>query len=428
MPSVAGQAPGPDRAGDSDAREGPGPAPRIGRYEVLGELGQGGFGTVLLVRDPSLLVDRAMKVPNPQTLASRSAIARFVEEGQKSVRIEHPNVVRVLDADTAGPVCYTVMEYCPEGSLAGWLARRLAGRLISPGWAARLVAEIADGVQQAHSLGILHRDLKPGNVLLVRAGKDDGETSLRSVPGQRLRPGEGARRDRPDHRGRDRDRRGAGTRGYMSPEQFRGDRPVREPSDVYGLGVILFELLTRQRPYAGLEGDASVGRWLDDSPPPSLRAIRPDVPRDLETICRTCLAKAPGDRYPTAGALAADLRRFLSGDPVEGSPWWKRARAGLRRHRVGIIVGMAALILSIGLGAVVEAVQRNNAKSWLGHEQCLARHELPTLIAERDPPTRRVIGPLNEMFDRGNATQRLAAAVAWPGCDPSVRSTRVSRS
>ena len=321
-----------------------------------------------------------MKVPNPQTLASRSAMARFVEEGQKSVRIEHPNVVRVLDADTAGPVCYTVMEYCPEGSLAGWLARHPADRPIPPRWAARLVAEIADGVQQAHSLGILHRDLKPGQ---RAAGAGGQGRSARTFPSFCPKVSDFGLAKVLDETGQtigDATATGAalGTRGYMSPEQFRGDRPVRDALGRLQPGrdpVRAADATTALMP-GSRATRRSPGGWTTRRPRRS-RAIRPDVPRDLETICRTCLAKAPGDRYPTAGALAADLRRFLNGEPVEGSPWWKRARAGLRRHRVGIVVGLTALILAIGLGIIVETGQRNNAKSWLTRMGNASIDELP---------------------------------------------------
>ena len=354
-----------------------------------------------------------MKVPRPETLASASAMARFVEEGRKAVRIEHPNVVRVLDADAVGPICYIVMEYCPDGSLAAWLAGRPADHPIPPRWAAALVAEIAGGVQEAHALGIMHRDLKPGNVLLVRAGEDDSA----DIPSFRPKVSDFGLAKVLDEAGVTLGGETSagvamGTRGYMSPEQFRGDRPVREPSDVYSLGVILFELLTRKRPYAGPDGDAHAGRWLDDSPPPSLRAIRPDIPRDLETICRTCLAKAPGDRYRTAACLADDLRRFLKGDPVEGSPWWKRARGDLRRHRAGLLVGATALVLAVSLWATVETINRGKANSWLTQLGSALLGDLPILIAERDPPDSRVIGRLNEMFQKESGSEKLAASIA----------------
>jgi len=416
---------GKGAAGGSDERVIPTASPdsgtvlRIGRYEILGELGQGGFGTVLLARDPSLLVERAMKVPNPETLASSSAMARFVEEGQKAVRVEHSNVVRVLDADTAGPICFIVMEYCPEGSLAGWLAHRPADRPIPPRWAAALMAEIADGVQAAHSLGILHRDLKPGNILLVRSGVD----ASTDIPSFRPKVSDFGLAKVLDEAGATIGGEtpggvALGTRGYMSPEQFRGDRPVREASDIYSLGVILFELLTRRRPYSGPAGDAPAGRLLDDSPPPSLRSIRSDIPRELETICRACLAKAPGDRYRSAANLADDLRKFLRGDPVQGSPWWKRARANLHRHRAAVLMGVGMVVLASGLGAMIETANRNKARSWLIRMGNASLRDLPALIAERDPPDGRVKIPLGDMFERGNPSQKRAAAVALAGSRP----------
>jgi hypothetical protein len=276
-----------------------------------------------------------------------------------------------------------------------------------------LVAEIADGVHEAHRLGVLHRDLKPGNVLLARVDStsdtdpprfspkvsDFGLAKVFDAGGEATTPSlpSGA---------------AMGTRGYMSPEQFRGDRPVREPSDVYSLGVILFELLTRTLPYRGLAAADALSRWMDESPPPSPRSVRPDIPRDLETICRICLAKAAEDRYPTAAALADDLRRFSRGDPVAGSPWWKRVRSRIRRHRTAITVGLPATLLLAGLGVTLETRSRNNASVWLTRLSTASTSQLPSLLVERDPPDWRVVPGLNAMFQEGPQEAKFAAAFA----------------
>ena len=151
-----------------------------------------------------------------------------------------------------------------------------------------------------------------------------------------------------------------GTLAYMSPEQARGDKTIRAAADVYGLGAILFQILTRTLLYPASSEAEVLARILDDKPPPSPRAFRPDLPRDLETICLTALAKKPADRYATAAEFVDDLRRFLRNDPVKGSPWWKRLRARLRRHRSRAALAALAVLVAV---AVIEYKNRGDASA-----------------------------------------------------------------
>jgi hypothetical protein len=391
------------------------PVERIGRFEVIEVLGRGGYGTVLRVRDLKLGCERAMKLPNPETLASPRSLARFMDEARKAVMIDHPNVVRVLEADEVFSLYYMVMEYCPGGSLSGWLARRPIDPPIPPRWAAALVAEIADGVQQAHAAGLLHRDLKPGNVMLVRV--DDRN----EADPPRFHPKVGdfglakALFDSPNRVDRTVSGTMIGTLAYMSPEQARGDKAIGEASDIYGLGAILYEVLTRSTPYPGSSEAEVLARILDDAPPPSPRAVRADLPRDLGNICRTALAKRPGDRYATAADLADDLRRFLRNDPVKGSPWWKRARAGLRQHRVR--AAMAGLVLVSIIGGVTawfhfrELKRRGEVDVLLNNLESATVGRFPALIPKLDPTDAQVADRLNGLFSRGTANQKLGAAI-----------------
>ena len=253
---------------------------RVGRFEVIAPLGRGTFGTVLLARDPELRRDCALKLPSPRTLSSPDALARFLQEGRKAALVDHPNVVRVLEAGTAEGTAYLALEFCPGGSLAAWLAARPLGLPVPPPWAADLVARVADGVHHAHEAGLLHRDLKPGNVLLACVldpadpdpppadpkvgdfglaklrGPDAGDSAEATAPGTPV-----------------------GTLPYMSPEAARGGADVAEAVDVYGLGVLLFHLLTRRRPFDGDGGDAGVlARLLAPEPAPSARSLCPGVP------------------------------------------------------------------------------------------------------------------------------------------------------
>jgi tRNA A-37 threonylcarbamoyl transferase component Bud32 len=386
---------------------------RIGRFVVLDELGDGGYGTVLRVRDPRLGCERALKVPNAEVLESPAALARFEEEARKSAAIDHPNVVLVTEADTVGGIPYLVMEYCPGGSLAKWLEERPTARPLPAPWAARLVAELADGVQQAHARGVLHRDLKPGNVLLVpvgAVGPDEDPPQFRAKVGDfglaKVRSeAEAGRGDTPS---------GAvvGTYAYASPEQARGDgQAVGPASDVYGLGAILYELLARRRPHEATDLPELLAQIAGHDPLPALREARPDLPRDLETICRTCLAKAPGDRYATAMELAADLRRHLGGEPVRGSPWWKRARAWARRRRKLAAPAAVATLAVALLAAFFLSEDRRTAETWLTQIRAAGVVDLPGLAPRGDALGARVAGPLDAMFDGDDSREKFNAAV-----------------
>ncbi len=386
---------------------------RIGRFEVIEVLGRGGYGTVLRVRDPRLGCERAMKLPNPETLESPTALARFMDEARKAARIDHPNVVRVVEAEEVFSLYYMVMEYCPGGSLSGWLARRGVDQPIPPRWGAALVAEIADGVQQAHSVGLLHRDLKPGNVMLVRV--DD--RSEADPPRFQPKVGDfGLAKALGDSSARvDRTATGTmiGTLAYMSPEQARGDKSIGAAADIHGLGAILYEILTRSTPHAGASEAEILSRILDDGPTPSPRSLRPDLPRDLETICQTALAKRPGDRYATAAELADDLRRYLRNDPVKGAPWWKRARGGLRRHRMHAAVAALAVVALGAAAAGIRYKERKDASVWLTRVEAANLGALPALLAERDPPGARQSELLARHYeDEVDPSRKIVIAIA----------------
>ena len=159
------------------------PAPRmqIGRYEIIAPLGSGGFGLVYRAFDPTLRRPRALKIPRPEVLESPAKRQRFLSDAVALARLDHPNVVRVYDADLCGGICYIAMEICEGGSLADWLKGLPLDEAIPPRWAAELVEQIAGGVEHAHERGIYHRELKPGNILLTPAAKP---VKLSSTPGR----------------------------------------------------------------------------------------------------------------------------------------------------------------------------------------------------------------------------------------------------
>ncbi|MDB5349856.1 MAG: serine/threonine protein kinase [Planctomycetota bacterium] len=405
-----------DYLGDRPPREDL-PGGTIGRFAILRELGRGSFGVVLLVHDPSLDCERALKVPTEAALSHEAARRRFVKEAKFTASIDHPNVVRVVEADDLGGLCYLVMEFCPEGSLSSWMRARPKDRPIPEKWAARLVAQIAEGVHQAHVKGILHRDLKPANVLLVRVGADDGSDPPDLSPKvadfglAKLLDGDGE--------GMSVDGTPVGTYAYMSPEQARGSLAKIGPSsDVYGLGAILFELLAGSRAYPQGSRDELLAALLSDAPPPALARARPGASKELEILCRTCLAKDPRDRYASAAALAEDLRRFARGEAVIGAPLWKRARSFARRHRKQLTVAAVLALAGAMVGVAIEYQRAIKARGdgeallWLDRVRAANVTKLPELIKLHDPNDPRVLPGLLAQFGEPDPAKKLSAAVA----------------
>jgi len=316
---------------------------RLGRFEIRKLLGHGGFGVVLLAFDSTLSREVALKIPRPALLASGEMRSRFLSEAQSAALLDHPGIVTVYDAGEIGPVWYIAAGYVKGPSLAEWI--RTAPSVLAPRWSASLVANLADAAQHAHSRGILHRDLKPSNVMLEPSDElgthefpfvpkltDFGLAKRLESTGDQTLPGVLI-----------------GTPRYMAPEQAAGDyREVGVQSDVYSLGVILYELLVGQPPFVG-KNDAETllkiqGQALS---PASLRNRR--VPRDLETICLKCLEKSQASRYQSARELADDLRRFLAGEAVHA-----RAISGgerfvrwCRRNRAVTALAAAVLVAMI---------------------------------------------------------------------------------
>jgi formylglycine-generating enzyme required for sulfatase activity len=273
----------------------PGDLPsRIGRYCVQGVLGQGGFGTVYLAHDHELRRPVAIKVPATGRLGSESAILSLLKEAQVAAGLRHPWIVTIHDVGRlANGECYFVMEYVPGQTLAEVLTQRP----LSDAEIADLMLALAEALRHAHERGLIHRDLKPSNILI------DAESRPRitdfglavEARTQHLLAGEVA-----------------GTPGYMAPEQVRGEtHRFDAPTDLWSLGVILYELLTHKRPFPG-HGKEVFDAILQREPEPP-RRLNPTVPRELERICLKCLAKRMSDRYPTAAALAEDLRCWRGG-------------------------------------------------------------------------------------------------------------------
>lgn len=322
----------------------------LGRFRILGELGRGGFGVVFLAEDPTLGRRVALKVPRVEILTGSESWRRFLREVRAAARLDHANLVPLLEAGTIGPVGYIVSAYIPGPSLEQWLRRHPGGA--QPRWAARLILALARAIHHAHGRNILHRDLKPGNVLLDAGDPpvDPADpASWAGVPAESWIPricDFGLAKLFEVEEEETRSRVVCGSPPYMAPEQADSRRDEIGPAtDVYGLGAILYELLTGRPPFGGKSHLETLRRVATEEPV-APRRRRPGIPRDLETICLKCLGKRPEARYAAAADLADDLERFLDGRPIAArpTPAWERAARWARRNPAAAVLASAVLL------------------------------------------------------------------------------------
>ncbi len=294
----------------------------IGRFEIVRELGRGGYGIVFLAHDAEMARDVALKLPRPEALVSPQLRRRFLREAQAAGRLDHPHVLPVFEAGEDGGLCYLISPFCRGPSLSKWLSEQ---------------QDAVDARGGRHG-GIVGRRSRPGAPVGSLASRyqarqrtarrvGHGTNRVRRVAGSaaflfraqigRFRPGQaiGSGRSRHAHR-----RHQLGTPSYMAPELAAGLTQEAGPAaDIYALGAVLYELLVGKPPHQGAS-DADTLRLTATVEPAPPRRLRPKLSRNLEAVVLKCLEKTPADRYATAGDLAADLRRFLAGEPTRARP------------------------------------------------------------------------------------------------------------
>ena len=310
----------------------------LGDYELLEEVGRGGQGVVFRARQKSLNRTVALKVISLGQWASKAHLKRFRREAEAAASLDHPCIVPIYEVGERDGSCYFSMKFVEGGQLDEVVRRTL----MSIRQAAELIAKIARTVHYAHEHGILHRDIKPGNVLLDQKGEphltDFGLARLVETESTVTRTMEVL-----------------GTPSYMAPEQAMGhNAAISSATDVYGLGAVLYQLLTGQPPFAGGTTYETI-KLLLDAEPRQPRLLNPKIDRDLSTICLKCLEKDPKRRYSSALALAEDLEHWLKHEPIQArrTGIFTRTRKWVRRNPTSALLVASLIALAAAAGWIV---------------------------------------------------------------------------
>ena len=372
----------------------------IGRFLIKEKLGAGAFGAVYRAHDPQLGREVALKVPHPGSLAEPHLAERFLREGRAAAGLHHPHIVPVFDAGQDGPHHYLAAAFIQGRSLA----HEVADGPLDCRRAAEVVRQLAEALAYAHARGIVHRDVKPANVLLDQ----QGETHLADF----------GLAHRADEAG-ELTREGAvlGTPAYMAPEQAEGHKGKPLPaSDQYSLGAVLYELLTGEAPHSG--PPAIVLYNLLHQEPEPLRQRNPQIPPELEAVCLKALAKRPEQRYANCAELAADLRRWLEGEPVAARPlgvagrclrWLKREPMLAGLATLTVVCLLATSLLALGQAREQAALQERTAE--LVAEAAEKRREAAEQSKQAEEQESRAARAAQKATEARNAAARQRTAM-----------------
>jgi WD40 repeat protein/tetratricopeptide (TPR) repeat protein/tRNA A-37 threonylcarbamoyl transferase component Bud32 len=393
---VDGRATGPAVGGAARPDPATGPGSVLGDYEVLGEIARGGMGVVYRARQKSANRVVALKMIRGGELADAAEVQRFRHEAGAVANLDHPHIVPIYE------VCeYRGRPFFSMKLMEGTLAERLqTGRSpFSPAAAARLMAKVARAVHHAHQHGVLHRDLKPANILL------DGHAEPHVTDfglAKRLEDGP---------KGLTQSGAIVGTPEYMSPEQATAQKVLTTAVDVYGLGAVLYALLTGRPPFQGGNVLETLRQVVEAEPAPPWLVNR-QVPRDLGLVCLRCLDKDPGRRYGSAEAVAEDLGRWLDGEPVAARPVGTPERVIKWVRRRPAVAGLLAAVLVVaaaGLGAF--AWQYDDAL----RQKRIAEHEAGLALEQFGVANQRSVelaDALRQLGEKNREVEKQAAAEA----------------
>jgi WD40 repeat protein/serine/threonine protein kinase len=414
----------------------PTPPPEVPGYELLGELGRGGMGVVYKAREVALNRVVALKMILAGAHASAADRNRFKREAEAVAALHHAGIVQIFHVGEHAGQPFLVLEYVDGGNLADRIGD---GDLLPVREAAAVVEQLATAMQYAHDQGVIHRDLKPANILLSKAdgggrkgdsSQPTGSSAKGESFGSAVRPppstvfkisdfGLAKKLDETVNAGGG-TRTGAvmGTPSYISPEQAAGkSASVTATSDVYSLGAILYEILTDRPPFKADTPLETVLQVINDDPVPPSK-LRPNLPRDLETICLKCLQKDPAKRYPTAGELAADLGRFLRGEPILARPVSAVARGWkwvCRHPAIAAFAATAAAALLAVVGVLLATnAQLSEANRQKANEAKAAREQEAIATAAKkdaEDKAREKAEALEELAAEGERNRRSLYAL-----------------
>ncbi len=394
------------------------PLRRIGRFEIVDEIARGGMGIVYRAWEPSLNRHVALKILIAGQSASEDQVQRFLREARAAAGLQHPNIVQVFEVGEDAGSHWFAMELIDGSSLDRIMKQQGA---FPPRTALRIARDIARALHFAHQKGIVHRDVKPGNILVASTGKATTASVSGDARPMRVLLGDfGLARDASAGGGLTLSGNLLGTPAYMSPEQASGrTKDVDAQSDVFGLGSVLYELLSGKAPFQAASLGDILSAIISGDPPP-LRQARPGLHRDIELIVAKAMAREKARRYATAGDFADDLDRYLNGEAIqaEAPSFVDRVTRWARSH-APLAVACSVAIVAAGTGGGLLWRRALRQGSEAREREASGRRELNEKVAA----ALREALSLAAAGEFGEADVRVAAARALNPGDPSIEST-----